>query len=222
MPDLDLAPHPYHVPTFRAEPTPDERALVDRARTDATAFAELYRQYLPRVHAYAWRRTGSREAAEDITSQVFETALRGLPRFQWRPGGFAPWLFRIAANQVIAHYRREGRATSDRGQYAMATMTETAVDDGFTDLVGGDDTALVRRALAGLNPRYQRAIDLRFLTGLDHGDAARAMGLAKPAFAVVLSRALRALRRAIDAENATVGSASTDPLGDTNDRGRGR
>lgn len=208
MPDLDLAPRPYHVPPLRPEPTPDERALVERARTDAAAFAELYRFYLPRVHAYAWRRTGSREAAEDVTSQVFEAALRGLPRFRWRPGGFAPWLFRIASNQVIAHYRREGRAGSERGQYALAMMTDVAADDGFTDLVGDDDAALVRRALAGLTPRYQRAVDLRYLAGLDHGEAARAMGLAKPAFAVVLSRALRALRRAIDAETST----ATDPV----------
>lgn len=217
MPNLDLAPHPYPVSALGPETTPDERALVDAARTDAAAFAEIYRQYLPRVHAYAWRRTGSREAAEDITSQVFETALRGLPRYRWRPGGFAPWLFRIAANQVIAHYRREGRASSDRGQLAMATMVETTVGDGFTDLVGSDDTAMVRRALATLNPRYQRAVDLRYLAGLDHDEAARAMGLAKPAFAVVLSRALRALRRAVDAELASERSTVASV-----EKGRGR
>lgn len=199
MSNLDVIRQPYHVSTLPPDPTLDERDLVERARTDADAFAELYRRYLPRVHAYVWRRTGSREAAEDLTSQVFEAALRGLPRFRWRPGGLAPWLFRIAANEVVAHYRREGRTGSDRGQWAMATMTELVADDGFTDLVGDDDTARVRRALAGLSPRYQRAIDLRYLAGLDHEEAARAMGLAKPAFAVVLSRALKALRRAIDA-----------------------
>ncbi len=178
---------------------------MERARSDAGAFAELYRCYLPRVHAYAWRRTGSQEAAEDITSQVFEAALRGLPRFRWRPGGFGPWLFRIASNQVIAHYRREGRAASERGQYAMATMTQPTAGDDFTDLVGGEDTEMVRRALAELTPRYQRAIDLRYLAGLDHDEAAKAMGLAKPAFAVVLSRALRALRRTIDRDLAAEG-----------------
>ncbi|MEM7321818.1 MAG: sigma-70 family RNA polymerase sigma factor [Actinomycetota bacterium] len=196
--DIDMLVRPYHVPTLFSDPTLDERDLVERARLDADAFAELYRRYLPRVHAYVWRRTGSRETAEDLTSQVFEAALRGLPRYRWQPGGVAPWLFRIAANQVVAHYRREGRATTDRGQHAMATMTELTTDDRFTELLADDDTALVRRALTGLSPRYQRAIDLRYLAGLDHGDAARAMGLAKPAFAVVLSRALKALRRAIE------------------------
>ena len=83
------------------DPLVVERRLVDRARVDPDAFSELYRNYLDRVHAYAWRRTGSREAAEDICAATFEAAYRGLGRFRWRSGGFAPWLFRIASNEVV-------------------------------------------------------------------------------------------------------------------------
>ncbi|MGI9612182.1 MAG: RNA polymerase sigma factor [Acidimicrobiales bacterium] len=184
---------------MRTDPPPNERELVERAKADATAFGELYRHYLPRVHAYAWRRTGTREAAEDITASVFEAALRGLPRYRWRPGGFAPWLFRIAANQVIAHHRREGRAATDRGQRAMALTAgsgEVPVGgEGLGQVLIQEEAHEVRAALATLTARYQRAIDLRYLAGLDQSQAAKAMGLAKPAFAVVLSRALKALRR---------------------------
>lgn len=95
----------------------------------------------------------------------------------------------------------------------MAVMTESTVTDQFTEAAAGDMAGLaaagaggaaglglsgsdeLRRALARLTPRYQRAIDLRYLANLDHEAAAKAMGLAKPAFAVVLSRALKALRR---------------------------
>lgn len=184
-----------------AFPPADEQGLVERAKNEAGAFAELYRMYLPRIHAYAWRRTGNRDAADDITANTFEAALRALPRFRWGPQGFAPWLFRIAANQVIAYYRRESRTRSDRGQWAMAVMTETTATDHFADAgaaemaglaAGGDQ---LRQALVRLTPRYQRAIDLRYLADLDHEAAANAMGLAKPAFAVVLSRALKALGR---------------------------
>lgn len=201
----------------------DEEGLVERAKHESGAFAELYRLYLPRVHAYAWRRTGSRDAAEDITANTFEAALRAIARFRWGPQGFAPWLFRIAANQVIAHYRREARPRSDRGQWAMAVMTETTINDPLADvgpgvmagLLAGDpggvgglgrsEDDLLRQALACLNPRYQRAIDLRYLTELDHESAAKAMGLAKPAFAVVLSRALKALTRELARLEATGG-----------------
>lgn len=192
-------------PSSTPSPLPEERSVVERAKRDAAAFATVYRHYAPRVHAYAWRRTGSREAAEDITASTFEAVLRALPRFRWGRGGFAPWLFRIASNQIIAHHRREARPRSDRGQRAMATMTDSTALDSFVDLEGTSldgDADAVRRAMARLTPRYQRAIGLRYLADLDHEAAARAMGMAKPAFAVVLSRALKALRREL--EPATV------------------
>lgn len=172
----------------------NERALVERAKVDTEAFSELYRHYLSRIHAFAWRRTGDKQAAEDVCAATFESALRGISQFKWGPGGFAPWLFRIASNAVVDHHRREGRAESDRGQRAIAALHEAeSIEDGF-DVVA-DDHADLRTALDALNPRYQRAIALRYLADLGPDEAARAMGLTKPALAVVLSRALKALRR---------------------------
>ena len=173
----------------------DERAMVDRARSDPEAFGQLYRRHLAHVYGYAHRRTGNRAAAEDITSATFESALKNLHRFRWRSGGFAPWLLRIAANHTIAHYRREGRPSSMRGQVAMATMFQgESVDE--LPLDGGNDD--LRQALDNLTPRYQRAISLRYLAELQPEAAAQAMGMTKPALAVVLSRALKALRREIE------------------------
>ena len=174
----------------------DEQALVARAAEDFDAFAQLYRRYLPAVHAFAYRRTGSVEAAEDICSATFEAALRSIARFRWRDSGFRPWLFRIAARQVITYYRREARARSDRGQQAMAGLAEVP-GAGADDLAStGDET--LRLALRRLNPRYERAISLRYLAGLDTTEAARAMGLTNPVFSVVLTRATKALRRELD------------------------
>ena len=179
------------------DPThPDEQALVARAADDFDAFAQLYRRYLPEVHAFAYRRTGSVEAAEDICSATFEAALRSIGRFRWRDTGLRPWLFRIAARQVIAHYRREGRAASERGQRAMASLAE-APAPAADDLAETDDGAL-RSALGRLNSRYERAISLRYLAGLDTTEAARAMGLTNAAFSVVLTRATKALRRELE------------------------
>ena len=65
----------------------DERALVERARHDSRAFAELYRKYVNRVYAFAYKRSGSTQVAEDVTSTTFERALRGMSTFEWRTGG---------------------------------------------------------------------------------------------------------------------------------------
>lgn len=171
----------------------DEQQLVDRARTDADAFAELYRAHAHRVHAMAWRRLGSREAAEDVTSATFERAWLALPSFRWRDGGFPAWLLRIAANQVTDHLRREQRARSPRGQRALSLLAPVPVD-GPDDELGGDDPEL-RAALARLNPRYAEALTLRHLAELDQAEAAAALDCTPATFAVVLHRAHAALRK---------------------------
>jgi len=178
----------------------DEPALVERARTDAEAFAQLYRLYVPRIHAFTYRRSRSREVAEDVTAATFEQALRSLPSFQWKGGGFGPWLFRIAANQLVDHYRTEQRARGRRENRPLGRLEALPPAAGFDEVddAAGADRILV--CLATLNPRYQKAISLRYLAGLSPAEAAEAMGTTKPVLAVTLHRALAALRRALEKE----------------------
>ena len=135
----------------------DERALVERAKADPSAFAELYRRYLPRVYAFAYRRTGAVEAAEDVTSAAFERALRNLGSFAWRPGGFGPWLFRIVANELVDHHRRNGRAASERSLAAVARLGADDPRDPADEVGDRDAAAGLLIAMDRLNPRYQRA-----------------------------------------------------------------
>ena len=87
----------------------DDRALAARAAREPEAFAELYRRHVATIHAFAWRRSGSRQVAEDVTSATFERALASMDRFQWKGGGFVAWLHRIAANELAGLQRREAR-----------------------------------------------------------------------------------------------------------------
>jgi RNA polymerase sigma factor (sigma-70 family) len=177
----------------------DERALVEQARTDPDAFAALYRRYVGRVHAFAYRRSGSRDVAEDVTAATFERALRGIGAFEWRGGGFGSWLFRIAANQLADHHRcgsRDAKAYEAVGAMAAG---------GGGDTIGAPTAkgvAALRRALSELRPRYQEAISLRYLAGLSHEEAAAALGVSKPVMAVTLHRALAALRKAMEREQS--------------------
>lgn len=185
----------------------DERQLVERARLDGDAFAELYRLYLPRIHALAFRRCGSREVAEDVTAATFEQALRSLPAFRWKGGGFGPWLFRIAANEIVDHHRADERARGRRDARALLALdnlTPVRISGGSGDELPAPAEEL-RAALATLNPRYQRAISLRYLAELTHEEAAEAMGTTKAVMAVTTHRALRALRRALEHQQAKSG-----------------
>jgi RNA polymerase sigma-70 factor (ECF subfamily) len=184
----------------RAAADDDERVLVERAMADPAAFGELYRRYLPRVHAFAYRRTGHTEVAEDITSAAFERALRNLGSFTWRPGGFGPWLFRIVSNELADHYRRAGRAASPRAAGAADRLLAAAPRDPADEVFERDTVAELLAAMDRLSPRYQRALELRYLAGLTPEQAAAALGTSKATMAVVVHRATRALRRALAEE----------------------
>jgi RNA polymerase sigma-70 factor (ECF subfamily) len=181
------------------ESVADDRELVARARRDPHAFGTLYGRYAARIYTFAHRRTWTREAAEDVTAATFERAYRHLEQFDPRGAGFGPWLYRIAANELVDHYRREGRSRSGRGQRALRVLAEESASDDLDGVERQADVRSMLHALDTLRPRYQQALTLRYLTGLSAEEAAQAMGCSKAVLAVTLHRALGALRRAVDA-----------------------
>ncbi len=195
--------NPEHLEPAAVSPASfDERALIARACSDPSAFGVLYRAYVDRIYAFAYRRTWTREAAEDVTAATFERALRHLERFDADGAGFGPWLFRIAANELVDHYRREGRTRSDRGQRGLHVLAGHAVEDDVDAIEREDEVRDMIEALGTLRPRYQRALTLRYLAGLSADEAATAMGCSKPVLAVTLHRALGALRRAVEPDSS--------------------
>ena len=164
------------------------------AGRDVDAFAELYRRHVEAIHAFAWRRAGSRHGAEDVTALTFEKAWVAIESFSWKGGGFVAWLHRIAARELTAQHRRDARASSPRAQAAARSLVAVP-DEPDDDLLA--DWPRVRGALDQLPARYQEAITLRYLSGLSAADAAAALGCSKPVLAVTLHRALRALAKKV-------------------------
>ena len=183
----------------------DEQRLVELARTDRQAFAELYRRHVDAVHGHLVRQCGSKQVAEDVTSATFEQALRHIGELRWQPPGIRPWLLRIASNELAGWYRREGRSERPRGQYALRALS-SAGSQGCTGAAQDDEAfdkatlAQARAALRTLPARYQEIIGLRLVAGLSADETARTIGCSKPNAAVTLHRAVVALRRAMNAQ----------------------
>ena len=177
----------------------DERALAEAARTSPEAFGELYRRHVHRIYGFAYRRSGSRDVAEEVTSATFERAWRAMPSFEWKGRGFSAWLFAIAARELAAWYRRSARVEQPRVQRALHVLALSTVPDSQDEAspAGPAQTAALRRALASLKPRYQEVISLRHLVGLEPDEAAAALGCSKAVLAVTLHRAMAALRGAL-------------------------
>src|SRR3954467_8305496 len=83
----------------------DSRLAIAASQGDDAAFATLYARYSPRIEGYLARLLGDRHLAEDVTHEVFVSALRRL-RQDRPPIPFGPWLFRIARNAAIDVHRR--------------------------------------------------------------------------------------------------------------------
>ena len=199
--------------TSRMDPT-RERALVDRARVDPSAFGELYDFYLPRIHGFVARRLVDRAAAEDVTAMTFERALGAVRSDGFRNDSFGGWLYRVAANAVIDHVRRDrhtrptrGRApASDGGQRRPRSDALAAIGDERAEraLDAALDRDVLRRALARLGDDQRRLIVLRYVDGLDTDALGAVLGCSAGTLAVRHHRALRALRAAIVQESTDV------------------
>ncbi len=102
------------LPWRRGRHDPDAERVA-AAQKNPTQFAALYDLYIDRIHDYVRVRISDRTVSEDVTSQIFMTALAQVRRFEVREGSsFAAWLFRIAHNAVQDVYRaRPEPAASD-------------------------------------------------------------------------------------------------------------
>src|SRR6266700_4147721 len=86
------------------------RGLVDRAQLgDRAALEELYLIHFDRIYSYLHVSVGNRHDAEDLTTQTFLKMREAIGRFRWQSAPFSAWLFRIAHNLAMDHFRANRR-----------------------------------------------------------------------------------------------------------------
>jgi RNA polymerase sigma-70 factor, ECF subfamily len=170
----------------------DDATLVDAARADPEQFALLYERYVGPVFRYCYVQLGSRAAAEDATSEVFLKALAALPRF--RGGSIPAWLFRIARNTAIDHYRGRRPVTSIEDEYDLAGGERTPEEAAL----GAEARVALRAALAAL-PDDQRAAVVLGLAGWSGEQIGAALGRSRTAVYMLRVRALARLAKTLRA-----------------------
>ena len=184
-----------------------EHGLVARARADPAAFGELYDFYLPRIYGYVARRIEDRAMAEDLTATTFERALGAVRGDDFRNASFGGFRYRVAANAVVDHVRRErrtiplGMRASDLDDDGDRSGAEAVSDESAARaFAAAVDRDTLRRGIVGLPEAHRRVILLKYFDGLDVDELCAALGCSRETFAVKLHRALRALRAAISRE----------------------
>jgi RNA polymerase sigma-70 factor (ECF subfamily) len=163
---------------------------------DRPAFEDLYRDYLGRIYAYVRAQVGSAADAEDVTSQVFMNAYQAYARFETRNSTPAAWLFRIARNATLDHFRASNRRDRLRRTIERQPQAEE-------DPAGQAEERIQYRALlvqvAELPERQRDAISLRH-SGLSFDEVGTLLGCSEDAAKMLYHRALKALREAAHKE----------------------
>ncbi len=165
---------------------------------DSDAFAKLYDAYVDRLYRFVFFRVGNEQVAEDLTSQVFLKAWENLGRYEIRGLSFGAWLFRIARNLVIDHYRtRKVHMPLDDDAFVNSHPALTAE--------GGMDAEFeaewLRSAMKQLTDDQKTVLTLKFIEGLDTAEIAQVMGKRQGAIRALQLRGLQALADIIEAQD---------------------
>jgi RNA polymerase sigma-70 factor, ECF subfamily len=172
--------------TFARQPDAEERELVIRLRAgDESAFETFAGHYIAGLYRFALRRLDhDRELTRDIVQSTVCKVIEKLDGFRGEAPLFT-WMCACCRNEIAAHFRRTGRRPKE---------VELTGDFARDETEGADASELVHAALDRLPPTYARALEWRYLDGLEVADVAQRLGLTYKAAESLLSRARSAFR----------------------------
>lgn len=163
-------------------------------------FAELFREFYPRVYGYLRYRVNTSEDIEDLIGVIFEKAYTHRAKFDAAKGDFTTWLFRIAHNTLANYYRtRERRSKWEAAEELPADIT-TRQASPEAQIIKQETIGHLLQGLSQLSERDQEVISLKFAGRLSNKEIGQIMDLKEKTVSVVLLRAMRRLQQVV-AEN---------------------
>ena len=169
------------------------RKLVERAQKgDRAALEELYLIHFDRIYSYLHMTVGNRHDAEDLTTQTFLKMLESIGRFRWQAAPFSAWLFRIAHNLSMDHFRSRRRwqpeeeVPEPHGSEEPSAELEAMQSIGRQSMLELIDT---------LSPEQQQVLTLKFVFNFPNADVAKILDKTEGAIKSLQHRALASLQK---------------------------
>ncbi|HEX6303953.1 MAG TPA: RNA polymerase sigma factor [Anaerolineales bacterium] len=170
----------------------DDQLIIQCQEGETEAFGELYQRYLPPVYRFIYTRLSDRQDAEDLAEEVFIRVWRSIASYEDQGVPFISYLFSVARNAIIDHYRstgRKGYQESIEGK-VLQDLNADPSDIAMTNLENQE----IRQILDQLRDDYRMVLVLRFLSELSPEEIAQVMGRSTGAVRVLQHRALISLR----------------------------
>lgn len=168
-----------------------EAQIIERCQKgELDKFALLYDGYAKKIYTFIYFKTMHRETAEDLTSETFLKALENIRRFDANKGFFTAWLYRIARNTVIDHYRTRKTAFNVDDCWDITDNRDFAED--FANREALDK---VKSCLSALGAKQREIITLRVWGGLTYQEIAEITGASEASLKMSVSRTLSKIRK---------------------------
>ncbi|MDO9546074.1 MAG: sigma-70 family RNA polymerase sigma factor [Pelolinea sp.] len=170
-----------------------EAQIIEKAISgDKQAFGRLYEQYFQQISEYLLIRSNNKEDAEDMTEVVFMKAWKHLPGFgkkrEWN--NFRAWLYRIAHNTLVDHYRTRKQTSSLSSDLENSPIKN---EPGLL-VLENEEKKKMFQAIRNLDEISQNVIACRFFGGLSHKETALSIGINENNVRVIQYRALKKIQ----------------------------
>ena len=175
--------------------TADLRRLVDLAQQgDREALESLYLIHFDRIYSYLHMSVGNRHDAEDLTTQTFLKMLEAIGRFRWQSAPFSAWLFRIAHNLAMDHFRANKRWQPEEDVPEPEGAEESSAEDEALESIG---QASMLELIESLSQDQQQVLTLKFVFNFSNGEAATILEKTEGAVKSLQHRALASLQKRV-------------------------
>src|SRR5881227_2243777 len=171
------------------------RALVDRAQKgDRDALEELYLIHFDRIYSYLHVSVGNRHDAEDLTTQTFLKMLEKIGTFTWQSAPFSAWLFRIAHNLAMDHFRARRRWQPEEEVPEQPGEEEPSAELTAMQTIGRES---MLKLIDRLSPEQQQVLTLKFVFNLPNAEVAAILDKTEGAIKSLQHRALVSLQKQV-------------------------
>ncbi|MBI3231882.1 MAG: sigma-70 family RNA polymerase sigma factor [Candidatus Doudnabacteria bacterium] len=152
----------------------ENRFIVSCQNGDYTAFGQLYDIYIRKIYDFLYFRTLHKQTAEDLTSTVFTKALEKIKQFDAKKAKFSTWLYQIAKNTLIDHFRTLRQTNDIQGIWDMPSDIDIERD--------ADTVLLLEKVRTHIKelPALQRDIVImRLWDGLPYREIAEVLNISE-------------------------------------------
>src|ERR687884_274834 len=176
-----------------AAKTEDLRRLVEQAQQgDREALEALYLLHFDRIYSYLHMSVGNRHDAEDLTTQTFLKMLEAIGRFRWQSAPFSAWLFRIAHNLAMDHFRAARRWQPEEDGPEPPAGDESSAEEAAMQSIGRQS---MLDLIENLSPEQQQVLTLKFVFNFPNAEVATILGKSEGAIKSLQHRALVSLQK---------------------------